>query len=177
MRIESPAQFQGAVEAARARGASRKREVLVCCGTGCLANGSAKVVEEFASQAASKGLDVKVGLFTKKTGCHGFCERGPLVVIQPEGILYTKVQPAHVGEILDKTVVGGEVLPHVAEGLARFERVLVTADHGSSRLAALAWQSEPRLARTLACEEGVEVADWRYRRASSNDDSTFHKLL
>ena len=59
-------------------------------------------------------------------------------------------------------VIGCEVLPRVAEGLARFERVLVTADHGSSRLAALAWQSEPRLARTLDCEEGAEVADWRY---------------
>ncbi len=60
-------------------------------------------------------------------------------------------------------VIGSEMLPRVAEGLKRFERVLVTADHGSSRLAALAWQSEPRLARTLACEAGVEVADWRYR--------------
>lgn len=60
-------------------------------------------------------------------------------------------------------VIGGEVLPRVAEGLERFERVLVTADHGSSRLAVLAWQAEPRLARTLGCEAGSEVADWRYR--------------
>ncbi|MDR3569761.1 MAG: BREX-4 system phosphatase PglZ [Syntrophobacteraceae bacterium] len=60
-------------------------------------------------------------------------------------------------------VIGDEVLPRVAEGLARFERVLVTADHGSSRLAVLAWQSEPKLALTLDCEVGAEVADWRYR--------------
>jgi hypothetical protein len=64
-------------------------------------------------------------------------------------------------------VIGAEVLPRVEEGLARFERVLVTADHGSSRLAALAWQSEPRLARTLACEDGAEVADWRYRERAA----------
>lgn len=64
-------------------------------------------------------------------------------------------------------VIGSEVLPRVADGLARFERVLVTADHGSSRLAALSWQSEPRLARTLPCEEDAEVADWRYRRRAS----------
>lgn len=64
-------------------------------------------------------------------------------------------------------VIGGEVLPRVAEGLARFDRVLVTADHGSSRLAALAWQSEPRLARTLPCEEGAEAADWRYRERAA----------
>ncbi len=59
-------------------------------------------------------------------------------------------------------VIGGEVLPRVAEGLSRFQRVIVTADHGSSRLAVLAWQTEPRLAQTLACEDGVDVTDWRY---------------
>lgn len=64
-------------------------------------------------------------------------------------------------------VIGNEVLPRVAEGLAWFERILVTADHGSSRLATLAWQSEPRLARTLACESGAEVADWRYRERAA----------
>jgi len=64
-------------------------------------------------------------------------------------------------------VIGSEVLPRVAEGLVRFERVLVTADHGSSRLAVLAWQDEPRLARTLACEEGGGVADWRYRERAA----------
>ena len=60
-------------------------------------------------------------------------------------------------------VIGGQVLPRVAEGLARFERVLVTADHGSSRLTVLACQAEPKLAQTLACEAGAEVVDWRYR--------------
>ena len=64
-------------------------------------------------------------------------------------------------------VIGDEVLPRVADGLARFERVLVTADHGTSRLAALAWKSEPRLARTLACEEDAGVADWRYRERAA----------
>ncbi len=64
-------------------------------------------------------------------------------------------------------VIGGEVLPRVAEGLARFDRVLVTADHGSSRLAVLAWQAEPRLAQTLACETGAVVADWRYRERTT----------
>jgi len=64
-------------------------------------------------------------------------------------------------------VIGDEVLPRVAEGLGRFERVLVTADHGSSRLAVLAWQSEPRLAQTLVCEAGAEVSDWRYRERAA----------
>jgi len=64
-------------------------------------------------------------------------------------------------------VIGSEVLPRVAEGLVRFERVLVTADHGSSRLALLAWQAEQRLARTLLCEDDAEVADWRYRERAA----------
>jgi hypothetical protein len=59
-------------------------------------------------------------------------------------------------------VIGDAVLPRVAEGLVRFERVLVTADHGSSRLAVLAWQAEPRLVRTLDCIADVEINDWRY---------------
>lgn len=63
-------------------------------------------------------------------------------------------------------VISCQVLPRVAEGLVRFDRVLVTADHGSSRLAVLAWQSDPRLALTLACDVGCEVADWRYRLRS-----------
>ena len=64
-------------------------------------------------------------------------------------------------------VIGNEVLPRVAEALTRFERVLVTADHGSSRLALLAWQAEPKLARTLLCEDDAEVADWRYRERNA----------
>ncbi len=67
-------------------------------------------------------------------------------------------------------VIGSEVLPRVAEGLARFERVLVTADHGSSRLALLAWLAEPRLARTLLCEDDAEVADWRYRERTAQGE-------
>ncbi|MBM4398239.1 MAG: 4Fe-4S binding protein [Deltaproteobacteria bacterium] len=110
MRIDSREAFDAAVGAAKAKAAGRSREVWVCCGTGCLANGSAAVAEEMARQVADKGLDASVGLFTKKTGCHGFCERGPLVVVQPDGILYTKVKPADVGEVLEKTVVGGEVV-------------------------------------------------------------------
>lgn len=67
-------------------------------------------------------------------------------------------------------VIGGEVLQRVAEGLVRFERVFVTADHGSSRLAVLAWQSESRLALTLGCEAGAEVSDWRYRERAAQGE-------
>ena len=67
-------------------------------------------------------------------------------------------------------VIGSEVIPRVADGLAHFERVLVTADHGSSRLAVLARQTDPMLARTLTCEVGAEIADWRYRKRAAQGE-------
>jgi hypothetical protein len=60
-------------------------------------------------------------------------------------------------------VLGNNVLPRVSDGLARFERVAVTADHGSSRLAVVAWEPKERHPQLLTCEKGAEIADCRYR--------------
>jgi NADH:ubiquinone oxidoreductase subunit F (NADH-binding)/(2Fe-2S) ferredoxin/NAD-dependent dihydropyrimidine dehydrogenase PreA subunit len=111
MRIESRDQFEALQSQARQRNASREQQVLVCCGTGCLASGSKKVAEAFAEEVAKRGLDASVGMFVKSTGCHGFCERGPLVVLHPSGILYTKVKPKQVEQIVEETVIGGEIIP------------------------------------------------------------------
>ncbi len=113
MRIESHQQFDAAVEAARAAKLSKGREVWVCCGTGCLANGSRAVAKAFDERIEAEGLQASLGLYHKTTGCHGFCERGPLVVIQPEGLLYTKVKVTDVPEILEKTVRNGEAIPRL----------------------------------------------------------------
>ncbi|MFZ5789053.1 MAG: NADH-ubiquinone oxidoreductase-F iron-sulfur binding region domain-containing protein [Acidobacteriota bacterium] len=110
MRVDSRSAFETLRAEALRRGKERSREVLVCCGTGCLANGSAKVADAFTAELAARGLDATVGTFTKRTGCHGFCERGPLVVVQPEGILYTQVKPKDVAEICDATISRGEVV-------------------------------------------------------------------
>ena len=59
-------------------------------------------------------------------------------------------------------VVAGDILPKVADALTRYERVVLTADHGSSRLAVLAW--EQNLSGTLAAPRGAEILDWRYCR-------------
>jgi NADH-quinone oxidoreductase subunit F len=111
MRIESRDQFESLQSQARQRNASREQQVLVCCGTGCLASGSKKVAEAFAEEVAKRELDASVGLFVKSTGCHGFCERGPRVVLHPSGSLYTKVKPKQVVEIVEKTVIAGETIP------------------------------------------------------------------
>ena len=84
--------------------------ILVCAGTGCIANGAMQVAERLEAELAAQGAKVPVDLMIKKTGCHGFCEQGPLVVMHPQGTFYTQVKPRHVAEIVEKTVLGGEVV-------------------------------------------------------------------
>ena len=82
-----------------------RKTVLVCCGTGCLANGSAKVAEAFRTLLAGTGHQVEC--LVKETGCQGFCENGPMVRILPDDITYYKVKPADAAEIVAQTVEGG----------------------------------------------------------------------
>ena len=99
---------------------NEKRKVLVCCGTGCAAGGNLKVYEELKNQMAAHGVKCEVTLNLtdcggeatglKMSGCHGFCEMGPLVRIEPEGWLYTKVKTDDVEEIVETTLVGGEFI-------------------------------------------------------------------
>ena len=81
------------------------KTVLVCCGTGCLANGSAKVAEAFRTLLAGTGHQVEC--LVKETGCQGFCENGPMVRILPDDITYYKVKPADAAEIVVQTVEQG----------------------------------------------------------------------
>ncbi|MFH2000016.1 MAG: NAD(P)H-dependent oxidoreductase subunit E, partial [Planctomycetota bacterium] len=91
----------------------RKMEVLVCAGTGCIANGSLEVMEALDSLINKKRLNAKLKLFLKGTGCHGFCEKGPLVVIQPQGIFYQSVKPKDAVDIVEKTLEKGELIPRL----------------------------------------------------------------
>ncbi len=97
-----------------------KCRILICAGTGCLAGGSDKIYAKmlelternanvevfFGSEIAHGDGDFQV----KRTGCHGFCEMGPLMRIEPMGILYTKVKLEDVEEIFEKTVLHGEII-------------------------------------------------------------------
>ncbi len=85
--------------------------ILVCAGTGCIANGSLKVAEALDAALRASGSAGTVELLIKKTGCHGFCEKGPLVVFRPSGTVYTRVKAKDAAEIVEKTVLGNEVLP------------------------------------------------------------------
>ena len=110
MRITSTKSLKDATARVRSQRSKIKTEVLVCAGTGCLANGSLGVAQALEQAIRRRKLDVKLNLGLKTTGCHGFCERGPLVVIQPKGIFYQGVKPDDVKEIVEKTLVEGEVI-------------------------------------------------------------------
>ncbi|MEN2996321.1 MAG: NADH-ubiquinone oxidoreductase-F iron-sulfur binding region domain-containing protein [Acetomicrobium sp.] len=81
--------------------------VRVCCGTGCVSNGSMEVLKAF--EEALQGVG-EVEATAKFTGCHGFCERGPIVIVSPGEIFYQNVKPKDVDEIVQRTILGGEVV-------------------------------------------------------------------
>ncbi|MDI6451566.1 NADH-ubiquinone oxidoreductase-F iron-sulfur binding region domain-containing protein [Anaerobaca lacustris] len=98
----------------QARQAVRRR-VIVCAGTGCVANGSLKVYEALRQETEARGLEVVVKLgddcdckgdvFVSKSGCQGFCQAGPLVTIEPEDWLYVHVKPEDVADIVEQTLI------------------------------------------------------------------------
>ncbi len=74
--------------------------ILVCCDTGCLANGAIAVADALESALLAKGVECPVKRTVKRTGCHGFCEAGPLVRIQPDDIAYYHVKVSDVPDIV-----------------------------------------------------------------------------
>ena len=82
--------------------------ISVCAGSGCLASGTAEVIGAFEAELKKQGLTGKVD--TKGTGCHGFCERGPVVVIHPEEVCYLGVTLKDVPEIVSQTIKNKKVI-------------------------------------------------------------------
>ena len=104
-----------------------QRTVFVCQGTGCLSSGSGPVYEALKTEVSRLGLkDVEVDF----TGCHGFCEQGPNVVVEPEGIFYTHVQPEDAAEIASSHLRDGRPVerlfyrePVTGEAVARYSEI------------------------------------------------------
>jgi len=107
-RLESAADLEKLREQIAAKRDAKQTWVAVCAGTGCRAYGAETVAATLESEIEKRGLADKVGV--RRTGCHGFCERGPLIVIQPSDICYVGTQPKNVSDIVDKLNDGGEAV-------------------------------------------------------------------
>jgi len=86
----------------------KRRVIAVCAVPGCGAYGSEKVPPALREELKKRGLEDKIEVLA--TGCQGFCEKGPIMVIRPEDILYTSVKPEDAAEIIDETIIHGRVV-------------------------------------------------------------------
>ena len=95
------------------------RRMIICAGTGCIANGSLKLYDALLKETKQAGINVSVELKTEdhskksllsKSGCQGFCQMGPLLSIEPDGILYCRAHAADAAEIVEKTLKNNEVI-------------------------------------------------------------------
>jgi NADH:ubiquinone oxidoreductase subunit F (NADH-binding)/ferredoxin len=84
------------------------KTVVVCCGTGCLASLSDDVREALVDEI--RGQEPEEDIIVRKTGCRGFCERGPIVVVSPENILYQGVSKEDASEIVSETILKGQIV-------------------------------------------------------------------
>ena len=85
-----------------------RAHVLVCAGTNCSLRGSRAVRERLAGELARRGLDGEIKVV--ETGCFGLCEQGPTVVVYPEGVLYCRVTPDDVPELVEEHLLKGRRL-------------------------------------------------------------------
>jgi NADH:ubiquinone oxidoreductase subunit F (NADH-binding)/(2Fe-2S) ferredoxin len=93
-----------------------RAHVLVCCGTGCTSSQSPRIIQNFEEQLADNNISNEVKVV--KTGCFGLCAEGPIVVVYPEGVMYFRVSPEDVAEIVSEHLVKG-----------RFVTRLMTVSH------------------------------------------------
>jgi NADH-quinone oxidoreductase subunit F len=87
---------------------SLKKWIRICSGTACHSQGGEQVVKDFEQYIIDKNLTKDY--LVKPTGCNGFCAQGPIVVIEPDNIFYAHVKSEHVNEIMERSVLGNEIV-------------------------------------------------------------------
>jgi NADH-quinone oxidoreductase subunit F len=107
-RINSPAELEAIREEIISRRDPNKTRITLCSGSACQASGSREVADGLKEEIEKQGLDAEVEF--KRTGCHGFCERGPIAVIHPEEICYFQIQPEDIPEIVSETLKDNKVI-------------------------------------------------------------------
>jgi len=108
MKLTSVKEFEKYAENIKDEKNVSKICITICAGTGCQAHGSLEIVTALETKIKEKGLEDKV--FIKSTGCHGFCERGPLMVIKPKGVFYENVKVDMLDTILEETILNDKIV-------------------------------------------------------------------
>ncbi|MFW6102213.1 MAG: NADH-ubiquinone oxidoreductase-F iron-sulfur binding region domain-containing protein [Chloroflexota bacterium] len=107
-RINSPAELEELRKGILSKRDPNRPCITLCSGTACHASGSKEVAASIEEEVKRQGLSGKVDF--RKTGCHGFCEKGPIIVIHPEKICYLQIEPKDVPEIISQTIKGKKVI-------------------------------------------------------------------
>ncbi len=107
-RLNSPEELQKFRQAILSKRDPDNPCISICAGAGCVASGADEVIAAFKSEIETQGLQADVD--TKGTGCPGFCERGPVVVIYPAEICYLQVKAEDVHEIVEQTIKENKVI-------------------------------------------------------------------
>ena len=101
-RINSPAELEEFRKGILSKRDPNKPCITLCSGSACHASGSGDVAASLEEEIEKQGLSAEVDI--RRTGCHGFCERGPIIVIHPEEICYFQIEPKDVPEIISQTI-------------------------------------------------------------------------
>jgi len=127
-RINNPQELEKVREGILGSRDPDKPCITICSGTGCHAFGCEKVTESFRAELRKQGLEERI--YIRTTGCHGFCEKGPLVVINPQKIFYQRVTPEDTGEIIAETLLKNNIIdrllythPQTGEKIVKEENV------------------------------------------------------
>jgi len=140
-RINSPAELDEFRKNILSERDPNKPCITLCAGSACIATGSGDVALSLEAEIVKQGLRDKVEL--RRTGCHGYCERGPMIVIHPEEISYFQVQPKDAAEIISETIQEKKIIerllytdPDTKEKIVKesdpepIKYVIVNADEG-----------------------------------------------
>ncbi|MDH3772735.1 MAG: 4Fe-4S binding protein [Deltaproteobacteria bacterium] len=107
-RLENQKALEGCRKKLQKQRDPKRPVISLCAGSGCGAYGTDEVKDALEKEISQNGLKGKVEV--KVTGCHGFCEKGPIMVIHPEGTFYSQVKAEDVPEIVDETFVKKELV-------------------------------------------------------------------
>jgi NADH-quinone oxidoreductase subunit F len=123
-KISAPSELNRLQEELRSQIKPDQPVIALCSGTGCMAYGTRKLEEALRVEIENRGLGDRV--LVRITGCHGFCERGPMMVIHPQKILYQRVQLKDIEDILQKTIIEGEVVDRLVytDPVSKEKRIL-----------------------------------------------------